>query len=178
MLSDKQRGVVTGALPAYVITFAVIGFAAFAPPAILLPAGAFPATLQAAVSWCLLPALCLVGNIAAMANHRFYSPADIDGSGLTVATPKARIIQATLQNTLEQTVLASIAYAVWASTMRESWQAVVPAAAILFAAGRALFWYGYARGAAGRAMGFGLTFYPTMLILAACVLRAGWRLIA
>ncbi|MBI3504925.1 MAG: MAPEG family protein [Proteobacteria bacterium] len=178
MMNDKQRGVVSGALPAYVVTFAVVGFAAFAPPAILLPAGPFPATLQAALSWGLLPALCLVGNIAAMANHRFYSPADIDGSGLTVATPKARIIQAMLQNTLEQAVLASIAYAVWASTMPEGWQAVVPAAALLFAGGRALFWYGYERGAPGRAMGFGLTFYPTMLMLAACVLRAGWRLVA
>ena len=178
MLSEKQRGVVSGALPAFAATFVLLGFAMFAPPAFLLPAGPFPATLQTALACCLVPALCLAGNIGAMANHRFYTPADIDGGGLTVATPKARILQATLQNTLEQAILASIAYAVWASIMPEGWQGVIPVAALMFACGRALFWYGYARGAPGRAMGFGLTFYPTMLMLAACVLRIGWRLIA
>lgn len=177
MLNEKQRGVVSGALPAYAATFAILGTAMFTPPMFLLPPGPFPATLQVAFICCLVPALCLAGNIGAMANHRFYSPADIDGSGLTVATPKARILQATLQNTLEQAILASIAYALWASLMPDAWQGVVPAAALLFACGRALFWYGYARGAPGRAMGFGLTFYPTMLMLAACVLRIVWRLV-
>lgn len=178
MLTEKQRGVMSGALPAYAATFVILGVAAFSPPAFLLLPGPFPATLQAALACCLVPALCLAGNIGAMANHRFYSPADIDGSGLTVATPKARILQATLQNTLEQAILASIAYAIWASVMPEDSQGVIPAAALMFACGRALFWYGYARGAPGRAMGFGLTFYPTLLILAGCVLRIVWRLIA
>ncbi len=178
MLDEKQRGVVRGVLPAYAITFAVLGFALLAPPAALLPGGPFPATLQAALVWSVVPAFCLVGNIAAMANHRFYSPADIDGGGLTVATPKARIIQSTLQNTLEQAVLAIVAYALWSAAMPDSWQAAIPAAALLFALGRALFWRGYAGGAPGRALGFGLTFYPTMLMLLACALRLVWRAVA
>ena len=43
--------------------------------------------------------------------------------------------------------------------------AVIPAAAVLFALGRLLFWRGYAGGAPSRALGFGLTFYPTALML-------------
>lgn len=178
MLDEKQRGVVRGVLPAYTITFAVLGFAVMAPPTALLPGGPFPATLQAALCWSVIPAICLIGNIAAMANHRFFSPADIDGGGLTVASPKARVIQSTLQNTLEQAVLAIAAYATWAAAMPDSWQAAIPAAALLFAAGRALFWRGYAGGAPGRALGFGLTFYPTMLLLLACALRLAWRAVA
>ena len=177
MLDEKQRGVVRGALPAYAITFAAFAFAIAVSPALLMPGGPFPATLQAALAWTALPVLCLVGNIAAMANHRFYSPADIDGGGLTVASPKARIIQSTLQNTLEQTVLATSAYAVWSAVMPEGWQATIPVAALLFVAGRAMFWRGYAGGAPGRALGFGLTFYPTMLMLLACVLRLVWRIV-
>ena len=177
MLDQKQRGVVRGVLPAYAITFTAFAFAIDAPPAALLPGDVFPATLQAALAWSVLPLFCLVGNIAAMANHRFYTPADIDGGGLTVASPKARIIQSTLQNTLEQAVLATSAYAVWSAIMPETWQAAVPVSALLFVAGRVLFWRGYAGGAPGRALGFGLTFYPTMLMLLACAIRLAWRIV-
>jgi hypothetical protein len=38
---------------------------------------------------------------------------------------------------------------------------------VLFGLGRLLFWLGYARGAAGRAFGFALTFYPTAFALIA-----------
>ncbi len=51
-------------------------------------------------------------------------------------------------------------------------------AAVLFAVGRVLFWRGYARGAPGRAMGFGLTFYPSVALLALLVLTTLGRLLA
>jgi hypothetical protein len=41
----------------------------------------------------------------------------------------------------------------------------LPAAAILFLIGRILFFLGYAEGAASRAFGFALTFYPTLMLL-------------
>ena len=34
--------------------------------------------------------------------------------------------------------------------------------AAMFGAGRLLFWWGYVRGAAARAFGFALTFYPSV----------------
>jgi uncharacterized membrane protein YecN with MAPEG domain len=54
--------------------------------------------------------------------------------------------------------------------------AVIDALVILFAVGRLLFWIGYRRGAAGRAFGFALTFYPSVLALlaAAFVGAFGW----
>jgi uncharacterized membrane protein YecN with MAPEG domain len=109
--------------------------------------------------------LCLTANIGLLARHRFFTPEDIDGGGLTKGTAQAQVLQATLQNTLEQTVLALSVHAVWAAEMPASWQAVIPAAAILFFIGRVLFWRGYARGAPGRALGFALTFYPTVAML-------------
>lgn len=46
---------------------------------------------------------------------------------------------------------------------------LVPAAAVLFVIGRVLFFRGYERGAAGRALDFSLIFYPTVLLLAGSV---------
>ena len=108
-------------------------------------------------------------NIGLLARHRFFTPEDIDGGGLTKGTPQAQVLQSTLQNTLEQTVLGLSTHIVWAVTMPPSWQTAVAAAAILFFVGRVLFWRGYVHGASARALGFALTFYPSvgMLILVA-----------
>ncbi|MEK9660833.1 MAG: MAPEG family protein, partial [Alphaproteobacteria bacterium] len=120
---------------------------------------------------------CLVLAIGALARHRFLTPADIDGSGLVAGSDRARILQAIVQNTLEQAVIAIVAHLVWAAAMPPAWQAVVPAAAILFVFGRIAFAIGYAGGAPARAFGFALTFYPTVFMLVASgvalILRAG-----
>lgn len=63
-------------------------------------------------------------------------------------------------------MLAIIAYCIWSVTMPLRWLGVIPAAALLFVIGRILFTVGYARGASGRATGFGLTAYPTFGMLA------------
>lgn len=69
-------------------------------------------------------------------------------------------------------MLAVAAYLIWAAVMPHSWLRAIPVAALLFVTGRMLFARGYQRGASGRAMGFGLTAYPTfgMLVTAAVVL--------
>ena len=145
--------------------------------AFLIPSSALPvddpaARLAWALPWTLLPALTLMISIMRVANYRFASPQDIDGSGLTNGTPAMQILRAVLQNTLEQALLAVLAYCIWAVTLPLRWLGVIPAAAVLFVAGRILFASGYARGAAGRATGFGLTAYPTfgMLVTTAVIL--------
>ena len=55
--------------------------------------------------------------------------------------------------------------------MPHGWLASIPAAAILFLIGRILFSRGYERGAAARAIGFGLTFYPSVLMIAAAAIN-------
>jgi hypothetical protein len=62
---------------------------------------------------CAIAAVWLLFAVALLARHRFFSADDIDGAALTEATPKARVLQALIQNTLEQTVLAAAAYGAW-----------------------------------------------------------------
>jgi hypothetical protein len=114
-------------------------------------------------------------SIMRVANYRFSSPEDIDGSGLTVGTSRVLVLRAILQNTLEQAVLAIVAYAIWAAIMPLTWLRAIPIAALLFVAGRILFARGYERGAPGRAMGFGLTAYPTFGMLVTLALLLALR---
>src|SRR5688572_29572302 len=58
----------------------------------------------------LAPAAILFLCIARLARHRFATPQDIHGSALTEGTERAKLLQALLQNTLEQTALAVPVY--------------------------------------------------------------------
>ena len=176
-LTDKQKGVVRGVLPAAVLV--AVGLCGVS---LLIPLSALPhdqpgARLAWALQWSLLPVLTLVVVIARVGNYRFSSPEDIDGSGLTNATPQIQILRAVLQNTLEQTLLAVGAYLIWAATMPMHWLRVIPVAAALFVAGRVLFARGYSKGAPGRAMGFGLTMYATAAMLAMLAVVLSYRLL-
>lgn len=165
-LSEKQKGVVRGVIPAAVSSvIGMCGVSLLIPVSALL-ADEAGARLTWAMQWALLPTLTLMVSIMRVANYRFASPGDIDGSGLTAGTDRVLVLRAILQNTLEQSVLAVAAYMIWAAVMPLSWLRAIPVAALLFATGRILFARGYDRGAAGRAMGFGLTAYPTFGMLA------------
>jgi MAPEG family len=111
------------------------------------------------------PACWLALAVALQARHRFFSDADIDGAGLTAASARAQLLQALIQNTAEQTLLASLAYAMWLlAAASNPWTPIH--CAMLFSLGRLLFFAGYAHGAAARSLGFALTFYPTVGLLA------------
>jgi uncharacterized membrane protein YecN with MAPEG domain len=163
MATEKQRGVLRGMALGFGLTLAVLGGVIVGAPDVLLPRAA--GATASALAWDALPLACLAINIGRLAAHRFFTPADIDGGAGSEGTSGARVLQATLQNTLEQVVLAVGTHAIWAATMPRAWQAAVPAAALLFVVGRILFWKGYAQGAAARAVGFALTFYPSVVML-------------
>jgi hypothetical protein len=171
-LTDKQKDVIRGVIPAGLVMVLVLGGVPMLIPVSVLPIDEPGARFAWAAPWLLLPALTLMIAIIRVANHRFDTPNDIDGSGLTVGTPRIQILRAILQNTLEQTVMAGAVYLIWAAVMPLRWLTVIPLAALLFAAGRVLFTRGYASGAGGRAMGFGLTMYPNagMLTTLAAIL--------
>lgn len=174
-LSTKQLGVARGmAIGAACTVAAIVGAAAW-HPAVLLPSDNTVARIAFAIKWELLPVLCLVAAVGRLARHRFFTREDIDGGGLSPGTQRAQMLQSILQNTLEQTVLASLAYLIWAVVMPHAWLASIPAAAALFVLGRLLFSRGYERGAAARALGFALTFYPTVLMLAASVVALAYH---
>ena len=177
-LTGKQKGVVRGAVPAAISV--AVGLCGIS---LLIPLNALPldepgARLAWALQWAILPVFTLIVAIGRVANYRFSSPEDIDGSGLTNATPEIQILRAVLQNTLEQTALAVAAYSIWAAAMPLHWLRVIPVAAGLFVAGRVLFTRGYRRGASGRAMGFGLTMYATAGMLATLGAVLSYRILA
>src|SRR5690349_361304 len=165
MLSVKQQGVLRGMVAGVITTLLALALAIGLHPTPLTPEQGYAAALVHALKWDVLVIVCLSVNIGLLARHRFFTPEDIDGGGLTKGTPQAQILQSTLQNTLEQTVLGLSVHTIWAVTMPQSWQAAVPAAASLFFLGRVLFWRGYAHGASARALGFALTFYPSVAML-------------
>lgn len=119
----------------------------------------------------LLPISMLVVCVGRLANHRFDTPEDIHGSGLTTGTERAKLLQALLQNTLEQCVLALAIYLAGALLLPAQLLGWIPAAATMFLIGRLCFFIGYHKGAPGRAFGFGLTFYPTVILLLALVIK-------
>jgi hypothetical protein len=171
MPSGKQRGVLIGMAAGLGVTIVVLAGAIVEAPPALLPEPGLAAAWAHALAWDALVVACLAGNIGRLAAHRFFTPADIDGGATSDGTAAARLLQATLQNTLEQTVLATATHAIWAATAPLTWQAAIPAAAVLFVIGRVLFWRGYAHGAPARAVGFALTFYPSVVMLLALAAR-------
>lgn len=164
-LSSKQRGVLKGMMVGLAMAIASLGLAIVC--GYKWPAASADVTIARVIRWDVIVIACLAINIAALARHRFFSPDDIDGGGLAKGTSTALILQSTLQNTLEQAVLAIPVHVAWATVMPATWHLAVPAAAILFVIGRILFWRGYAHGAPARALGFSLTFYPSLLMLLA-----------
>jgi uncharacterized membrane protein YecN with MAPEG domain len=177
MLTEKQQGVLRGMMVGVVVTLAALAFAIALHPDVLTPEKGRSAAFAHALTWDMLLVVCLAANVALLARHRFFAPEDIDGGGLAEGTPQARVLQSILQNTLEQTVLGLSIHLIWAAVMPQAWQAAVPAAAILFFVGRVLFWRGYARGAPSRALGFALTFYPSVAMLVLIVGRLATALV-
>ena len=168
-LTIKQRGVLQGITIGAVISIAVIAGAIIASPTVLSPQATAGERLAFALRADAFIALWLAISVGLLARHRFFTPEDIDGGGLSRGTETASTLQATLQNTLEQTVLAVLVHLAWASLMPVSWLAAIPAAVVLFLCGRVLFVRGYRSGAPSRALGFALTFYPSVLMLIAVV---------
>ncbi|WP_419746103.1 MAPEG family protein [Xanthomonas phaseoli] len=156
-LDRKQRGVVLGMASGLLASLFVVFLASRAFLSWDAP--------ERAGTGLLLPAAAMFLAIARMAKHRFVTPADIDGSALSVGTARARTLQSLLQNTTEQLAFALPVYVAALLSTRPAIQAAVPACACAFLLGRLIFFATYSGGAGARALGFALTFYPTVLLL-------------
>lgn len=177
-MSSKQKGVLMGMAGGVILVVAVLALAILLRPVALLPLGSgLDGRLGWAAMWLILPAFCLLLAIGRLAGHRFRTPQDIDGSGLTSGSETAHLAQAVIQNTLEQAVLAALVYTAYCATMSRGWLAAIPAAAVLFTLGRILFAAGYRRGAPGRALGFALTFYSTLALALLTVVGLAMRVL-
>lgn len=168
-LSTKQLGVLRGMGIGAAGALVGIGIGAWVNPFGFAQNLPLAARIGVASQALLIPALCLTLAIGRLARHRFLTPEDIDGSASDAGSQEAVGLQSLLQNTLEQSMLATLVYLAWAVVMPSAWLSVVPIAAVAFGLGRALFFAGYRKGASARATGFAMTFYPTVLMLACVV---------
>jgi len=168
-MTGEQKKVVAGMTLAVVVTLLVLFGAYF-----LAKSGVDDIRLSAPVASA-LAGLALVYCIATIAKKRFFHSDVIGGAAFDGPGSEVAVDKAVLQNTLEQTVLAAVAYNGLAAAAPRLGPVLLPALVSLFLLGRVLFVGGYRKGAGGRAFGFGLTFYPTVaacaIFVAALVMR-------
>jgi len=168
---DQQRSVATGMALGALMALSLISYGIFYNPlgysSEILPAARFGVALKSS----LLLAFCLAFSIGRVAKHRFFTAEDIDGAGLTKASARAKYLQAILQNTLEQVILATIVYVGWAALMPAEMLSVIPLAAVAFLIGRFLFFGTYKDGPSARAIGFTLSFYVSVGMLLVIAVR-------
>jgi hypothetical protein len=157
----KQLLVVLGSLPA-ALAVVVVGqhatrLFAFVP----LPVDDPSSRLVFALQWLVVPGVALLAGIQ-VAGRRAFVPGAIDGT----RTPENYNLEINLRynlNTLEQTVLAAIAWLNLALVLPHAQLALIPAMAFLFGFGRLAFWIGYMLHPLARAFGMVLTALPTLI---------------
>ena len=156
----KQLVGIAGALPAFVVVALTLDHANNLFALVALPSDDLSSRLAFALRWMLLPGICLLVGVI-VAGRRGFVPDAIDGT----RTPASRNLEINLrynQNTLEQTVLACIAWASLAMSLPIAHLVLIPAMATLFAIGRGAFWIGYLIHPMGRSFGMVLTVLPTV----------------
>lgn len=137
---------------------------------VALPADDMAGRLAFAGRWLLLPGLMLLIGIVGASRRGFYAEA-IDGT----RTPANRALEINLrynQNTLEQTMLALIAWIGLAIALPYARLVLIPAMACLFVIGWLTFWIGYLIHPMGRAFGMVVTVLPTL----AAFFWLAWRM--
>lgn len=130
-----------------------------------VPADEMAARLAFAVQWLLVPGWMLLAGVFGASRRGFYADA-IEGT----RTPATHTLEINLrynQNTIEQTILAAVAWTSLAVVLPHDDLILIPAMAVLFAVSRITFWIGYALHPMGRTFGMSLTVIPTIFAFAA-----------
>ena len=156
----KQLVGIAGALPAFVVVALTLDHAGSLFGFVALPADDLSSRLAFALRWMMLPGISLLLGVIVAGRRGFLADA-IDGT----RAPASRSLEINLrynQNTLEQTLLACIAWSGLATSLPIEQMVLIPAMAALFAIGRAAFWIGYLIYPMGRAFGMVLTVLPTI----------------
>lgn len=170
MMRKQIIGIVSS-LAAFLVLTIVLGHANQLFSSIALPIDDTASRLAFAVRWLIIPGATLLVGIVGAARRGFFVDA-IDGT----RTPANHALEINLRynlNTLEQTVLAAIAWIGLALALPHDRLILIPAMAVLFALGRLTFWIGYLIYPIARAFGMVLTIVPTL----AAYGWLGWRVL-
>ena len=130
------------------------------------------ARLGFVLTWLLLPGLSLLIGVVGAARRGFYADA-IDGT----RTPQSPALEINLRyntNTVEQVLLAAIAWSGLALQLPHAQLYLIPVLAVIFFIGRLAFFVGYLITPMGRTYGMVLTVLPTYI----AYLWLTWRLLA
>lgn len=177
-LTEKQKGVLKGMVFGMTIALSIVVLGSFLNPFDYQASISLSSKLNVLSLSLSVPAFCLAIAIGRLAKHRFFTPEDIDGGGLTEGSEQAKVLQSLLQNTVEQTLLASLIYCSWLAVMPATALSTIPLAALAFGVGRVLFFIGYDKGAQSRALGFTLSCYPSMAMFIAIIGHLIWPLVS
>ena len=172
---EEQKGIVTNALLAlFASALSLMTASEVLSHAFKLPGDPISGLLLAA-QVNVVPALCLLVAIRMVSQMRFFSKADIHG--LAYGQPSRLMAPriAFLQNTTEQAALLAIANFAVSTLGNKHVMGYMIGSALLFVAGRVLFWIGYEGGAKARAFGMVMTMAPAVGALCLYVLVIGWR---
>jgi hypothetical protein len=169
---QKQLVGIAVAIPAFLAVLTVYRLAPEIFARVTLPPDDVADRLAYAARWLIWPGLTLLVGVIVAGRRGFIADA-IDGT----RTPASYSLEINLrynQNTLEQTVLAAIAWTGLALALPHDRLVLIPAAAVLFAVGRVTFWTGYLLYPMARAFGMVLTVLPTL----AAFIWLAWRMAA
>jgi hypothetical protein len=158
-----------GAVPAACAVGLVFYFAADLFHRVSLPPDTAGERLVFLAHWMVLPGLSLLLGVVFAARRGFYADA-IDGT----RAPGNHAMEINLRyntNTVEQTLLAAIAWTALAMSIPVSSLVIIPAMASLFFLGRMAFWIGYLIHPMGRAFGMALTMLPILVSYAWLAVR-------
>ena len=148
-----------GAACAILVVMLIWAFQAHIPSA--PPPADDPASrLAYATRWLVLPGLTLVAGIFAASRRGFFADA-IEGTR-TPANHNLEIALRYNQNTVEQLILAGIAWLALSVTLPHERLPLIAIMAVLFVIGRVTFWVGYVLHPMGRTFGMTLTVIPTL----------------
>lgn len=110
-----------------------------------------------ALRWDFLVLAWLLACVRSVAQGRFWSPADRDGSARAAPSGSIAVRAAILQNSLEQTLLAVGGHLILATVLRGPELVLIPLLVLLYLCGRAAFATRYSRSPIARASGMALT---------------------
>lgn len=157
----KQIIAIAGALPAMPAVLLVWLYADALFGFVPLPPDTTADRLAFVAAWLLIPGWALLAGIFGAARRGFF-PSAIEGT----RTPENWSLEVNLRyniNTIEQVVLAAIAWNCLALVLPHDRLVLIPAMAVLFGIGRLAFWIGYRLHPLARTFGMTLTAFPTVI---------------